>query len=242
MSAKEKGTLYGLGMGPGDPGLVTLKALEIVKRVPVVFAASSSKNTYSLALNTVRDHLRPEVEIHLLDFPMTKDREALHAAWEANAWAVLAVLESGRDAAFLTIGDPLTYSTYGYLLKTVLRLDPRAKVETVPGITAYQAAACKLSIPLVEGNESLMVVSGVSDPADIERLVDCADNLVIMKAYRNYDAIIDALENGRDKRCSYLVSRCGLPEETVHHDPASLKGSNMPYLSLVIAKRPPEEE
>jgi precorrin-2/cobalt-factor-2 C20-methyltransferase len=240
MSDTNKGTLYGLGVGPGDPGLITLKAVEVLKKVAVVFAAGSSKNEYSLALNVVAAHLPPTLAVRRLDFPMTHDQAALDAAWLANAQAVKAELDAGRDAAFLTIGDPLTYSTYGYLLRTLMAIDPQARVETVPGVTAYHAAAAKLNLPLVESKESLLVVSGVSDLNDIPALAACGDNLVIMKTYKNYDQIIDKLNELPTRRRTYCVSQCGLPGERVIHDAASLRGQKMPYLSLILVKGPAE--
>lgn len=241
MTTPQRGTLFGLGVGPGDPKLLTLRAVEVLQQVNVVFAAGSSKNEYSLALNVVRGHLPDGTRVIKLDFPMTQDQAALDAAWTANAKQVLAVLEQGQDAAFVTIGDSLTYSTFGYLARTVLAIAPEAKVETVPGITAYHAAAARLNLPLVESKESLLVVSGVSEPADIARLTACGDNVVIMKTYRNYDQIMDALEALPERRQTYCVSQCGLPGEILCDDAASLRGRDMHYLSLVIVKGPKED-
>ena len=234
--AIKQGTLHGLGVGPGDPQLITLKALEVLKAVPVVFAAGSTKNDYSLALNVVARHLPPQTEIQKLGFPMTEDEDVLRAAWRDNARQVLKVLDSGRDAAFVTIGDPLTYSTYAYLLRTLKEMAPAAKVQTVPGVTAYHAAAARLNLPLVESKQSLLVVSGVSDPAEIPRLAACGDTVVIMKTYRNFDRILDALEELPGTRSTYSVSQCGLEGERIQEDATSLRGQKMPYLSLVIVK------
>lgn len=239
--ADKQGTLYGLGVGPGDPELITLKALKILQAVPVVFAAGSTKNDYSLALNVVERHLPPGAEIRTLGFPMSSDQAVLQAAWQDNARQVLAVLNAGRDAAFVTIGDPLTYSTYAYLLRTLQEIAPTTRVQTVPGVTAYHAAAARLNLPLVESKQSLLVVSGVSDPAEIPRLAACGDTVVIMKTYRNFDRILDALEELPGRRRTYSVSQCGLPGERIQEDAHSLRGQKMPYLSLVIVKDSPGE-
>jgi precorrin-2/cobalt-factor-2 C20-methyltransferase len=115
-------------------------------------------------------------------------------------------------------------------------MNPQVKVETIPGITAYHAAASRLNLPLVESKESLMVVSGVNDPAEIPRLAQCADNLVIMKAYRKYDQILDALESLPEKRPACLVSNCCQVDEALHPDAYALRGQKTPYLSLIIVK------
>ena len=235
------GTLYGVGVGPGDPKLLTLRALEILKTVEVVLAAGSAKNEYSLALNTAALYMRPETETIRLDFPMTSDQDVLERAWRANAARTLEVLQSGRDAAFVTIGDPLTYSTYGYLLKTIRARAPEVAVETVPGVTAYNAAAARLNIPLVESRQSLLLVSGVSDPKDIPRLAGCADTLVIMKAYRNFDRILDALEGLPEPRRVHAVTACGLEGERIVEDAFAMRGEKTPYLTLMIVKDSPED-
>lgn len=242
MSTTQSGILYGVGVGPGDPELLTLKALKVLKEVDVVFAASSPKNGYSLALNTVKELLPENTRVVKLPFPMTSDDQVLQRAWRENAGAVRKVLDQGLGAAFITIGDPLTYSTYGYLLETLTLNGCTAQAVTVPGITAYHAAAAKLNKPLVESNESLVVVSGVGDPESIKRLSGFSENIVIMKAYRKFDSIIDTVES-LPKACSVsAVSLIGSPEERVTHDATALKGEEMPYLTLCIVKRKKDGE
>jgi precorrin-2/cobalt-factor-2 C20-methyltransferase len=241
MTDQPRGTLYGIGVGPGDPGLLTLRAVEILRSVQVVFAARSTKNRYSLALNVAKKHLAPSVRVVPLGFPMTRDEDVLERAWRANARRVLDVLEEGVDAAFVSIGDPLTYSTYGYLLSALLEMDPDLRVETVPGVTAYHAAAARLNLSLVESAGSLLVVSGVNDIDEIERLLTHGDTVVIMKTYRNYDLIVEALSKLPSGTRTYAVSSCGLPEERILEDAGRLQGEKMPYLSLVIVKGTGEE-
>ena len=242
MSLKQSGILYGVGVGPGDPELLTLKALKVLREVEVIFAASSPKNGYSLALNTVQDLIPKDAKVVKLPFPMTNNAEVLQEAWRENAAAVRKVLDQGQDAAFITIGDPLTYSTYGYLLKTLKQNDCKAQAFTVPGVTAYHAAAARLNKPLVESNESLVVVSGVGDPESIRRLSVFSENIVIMKAYRQFDSIIDTVES-LPQACSVsAVSQIGLPEERVTQDATKLKGEKMPYLTLCVVKRKKDRE
>lgn len=230
------GTLYGIGVGPGDPDLITVKAVKVLSRVGHIFASCSTKNTYSLALNIVRSHLNGAGLEHL-PFPMTRDPEVLAAAWEENARRVLEVLRRGEDAAFVTLGDPLTYSTFGYLLKTLKRLDPAVRVVTIPGITSYHAAAALAQIPLSEGEESINVVSGALGSARLREVIDRTDNLVLLKTYRHFDDIYRALEELDLLDCAVCVSRCGLEGETVVDDVRSLKGKALPYLSLIIIKK-----
>ena len=129
--AMRRGTLYGVGVGPGDPDLITVKAVHVLRSVHKIFAACSTKNDYSLSQNIVTKHIG-ETDIEKMPFPMTRDRNALNEAWEKNAKRVLEVLRAGLDAAFITLGDPLTFSTFSYLLRTIRRLDPRIEPPGTP--------------------------------------------------------------------------------------------------------------
>ena len=230
------GTLYGIGVGPGDPELITLKALKVLQRVPHIFASCSTKNTYSLALSIVRCHLSG-AGIEPLPFPMTKDPEELASAWEQNARRVLEVLATGSDAAFVTLGDPLTYSTFGYLLKTLKRLNPEVPIVTIPGITSYSAAAALTHIPLTEGEESFYLVSGALGAAQLKEVIDKTDNIVILKTYRYFNEIYRVLEDLDLLDRTTCISRCGLEGEAIVENLRDLKGRELPYLSMVIIKK-----
>ena len=233
---KPTGTLYGIGVGPGDPEFITLKALKVLKRTPHIFAASSSKNSYSLALDIIHAHL-DGAKVQQLPFPMTQDHEALEAAWEQNARRVLEVLDTGEDAAFITLGDPLTYSTFGYLLKTIKRLDPAVKVVTIPGITSYHAAHALIDTPISEGGESFFVMSGAMGADRLREVIGITDNIVLLKTYRHTDAILETLEELGLMDRATCISRCGLDGETVVQDLTTLKGRPLPYLSMIIIKK-----
>lgn len=231
-----QGTLYAVGIGPGDPDLLTLKAVKTLQAVDVVFAAASPKNEHSLALSIAAPHLRPDTPVARLDFPMTRDAEVLAKAWEANARTVLETLNAGRDAAVITLGDPMTYSTCAYLMRTLHGLDPQVRVEVVPGVTSYQAAAALACQPLAEGGESLVILSGIREAEDLRRGLDGADNAVILKAYRNFPAIAQALRTAGAQGSATLVSLCGLPGQTVRRGLDECP-EQPPYLSLLLVKR-----
>ncbi len=234
----EMGTLYGVGVGPGDPELLTLKALRVLKGVKAIFAASSSNNHYSIALDIVKHHVGNDSKVRRLSFPMSRDREELNAAWRRNAGTVLAVLKTGRDAAFITLGDPCTYSTFGYLLREIQRMEPGVNVETVPGITSYNAVAARLNLPLAEGEESCHIISGATGRGKLKEAISQAENVVILKTYRNFPDIRNALEELRLLDKAVLVSRVGLGGESLVTDLGSLgPGRRPPYLSLVIVKK-----
>ena len=234
---KKTGTLYGIGVGPGDPELITVKSARILHQVDVIFAASSTKNDYSLAVSIARHHIREETPVIMLPFPMTKDREEAQTAWKSNAAAIIESLEQGKNAAFITLGDSMTYSTYGYVLKYIQAAAPHIRIETIPGITSYQAAAARLNTPLVEGEESLLVMSGVKGGNRLREFCGKPENVVFLKAYRNVKDISLALEETGLSENSVAITHCGLPEEEIIRDLSQLNDKPPGYWTLIIAKR-----
>ena len=242
---KKIGTLYGIGVGPGDPDLITLKSVKILNRVQVVFAASSTKNSHSLAVNIAKPHIPKTSSIRMLSFPMTKDKKETREAWAENAGIIINELIQGKDAAFLTVGDSMTYSTFGYILNHIKASAPYITIESIPGITSYQAAAARLNTPLVEGEESLLVTSGVKGGDRLRQYSVKPENVVLMKAYRNVKDIICAVdETGLFQDC-VGISKCGLPGEEIVTDLKEFAIRPPNYWTLIIAKQkkkvtPPE--
>ncbi len=230
------GTLFGIGVGPGDPDLITLKAAKILGRVQVVFAAASSKNSYSLAVNIARAHIPDSTPVRMLRFPMTRDKAETRAAWSEHAQTIIRELEHGNDVAFLTLGDSLTYSTYGYILRLIRESVPYIEVQTVPGITSYQAAAACLNTPLVEGEETLMVVSGAKGGDRLRQLSIKPENVVFLKAYRNVSDISCALNECGSYLTCVGVKNCGQSNEEIIPDMNDLCRRAPDYWTLIIAK------
>jgi len=232
------GMLYGIGVGPGDPDLLTLKAVKVLRRVAHVFAAASSKNDYSLAHEIVKDHIPPSTPVDQLAFPMTYNPEKLEDAWQANCRRVIDVLRQGKDVAFLTLGDPMTFSTFIYLMRKVRSCIPDARVSVVPGITSFQAAAACAGEPLAEGEEIVSIISGAKGGERLKEVIAVSDSVVLMKAYKYLPEILAGVEEAglRDSCC--FISRCGLDGETIERDFERLVEMKRPnYLSLMLIKR-----
>ena len=232
----EPGTLFGIGVGPGDPDLMTLKAVKALGQVEVIFAAASTDNDHSIALSIVRPHLPDDVRVVTLGFPMTHKRAALEQAWEENAAMVAETVEAGESAAFLTLGDPLTYSTFGYLLRALRRRWPDLPVEVIPGITSYQAAAARTETVLSEARESLLVISGICDAERLRALLENTDNAAILKAYRNLPVIRRTLAEMDLTENVTFVSRLGLEDEMIVEDADAIP-DDPNYLSLLLVKK-----
>lgn len=231
------GTLYGVGVGPGDPELLTLKAVKVLKDVAHVFAASSSNNDYSLAHDIVREHLPPGTPLDQLAFPMTFDSEHLENAWTANCEQVVEILRQGKNVAFITIGDPLTFSTFIYLMRKVRSRLPEVRVTVIPGITSYQAAAACANVPLAEGEEAITIISGAKGGDRLKDAIGTADNVVLMKTYKQFPQILAQIEEtGLEDKCCF-ISRCGLEGEIVERDFRKMRTLKPHYLSLMIIKK-----
>lgn len=229
------GTLYGIGVGPGDPELITIKAARTLERVRTVFAAASTKNDYSTALDIARDHMPEDVRIIRLGFPMTRDEALLDTAWQNNARIVADVLDAGEDAAFLTLGDPLIYSTFGYLMRTLSALRPDLPVTVISGITSYQASAAHTATVLCESGENLLLISGVENTDKLAETLCSVDNAVILKTYRNFGEIKNALENAGKNGETVFVSRLGMDNQ--HICPLNEAPEKPHYFSHVLVPK-----
>lgn len=231
------GTLFGIGVGPGDADLITLKAVKVLKSVSVVFAAASTTNSHSLAERIVSPHLNGDAPILRLNFPMTHDKAKLHSAWQENARQILTVLKKGEDAALITLGDPMTYSTFGYVMRTIRDTAPDIRIEIIPGITSYHAGSASAGWVLAEGEESFTVISGALGSEKLKEVIDHTDTVVMLKVYRNYQEIMDTLNQLNLTDRSVLISRCGLAEENIIRDLKECPKDIPPYLSLLIIRK-----
>lgn len=230
------GKLYIIGVGPGDPGLLTVRALELLRKAHRVFIPVSGQGRESLALDIIREHISSEAAITELVFPMTHDRQIMDEAYRKNYLMISAVLHSGEDAVLVTIGDPATYSSAWQVLNLVKRHEPETACEVVPGITSYAAAAARAGVQLAQGHETLMVVSSYSDARKLEALIDCADTVVFLKTYRRRSMILELLRaRGLFDRCVY-IRRCGFAGEEIIRDLAALP-DEADYFSMIILKK-----
>ena len=227
----KKGKFYGIGVGVGDPENITVKATKKLHEVDVIVLPEAKSGEGSTAFNIVREYLKPGVEQMFLEFPMIKDVEARKVFRKNNADKVSAELEKGKNVAFLTIGDPMTYSTYTYVLEHIA---DDVEVETIAGITSFNSIAARLNVPLMIGDEDLKVVS-VNRKTDIYKEIENNDNLVLMKISRNFEKIKKAIIETGNKENTVIVSDCGKDNEVVYWDIESVE--EVPYFSTMILKK-----
>ena len=232
----KRGTLYGIGVGPGDPELITIKGANLINRCRHIFVPKARTAADSLALSIANRYLGASSEVHELIFPMTSEREELSRRWGESARKIISVLEKGEDACFLTLGDPLLYSTYIYLLREIRASIPQADVITVPGVTAFSAAAALAEFPVGEAKEPVVVIPTADDLDKVRQALKEKGTVILMKIGKRLPDILDILEDAGFIDRSVFVSRAGMSDQRVETDLRALRHENPEagYLSIIL--------
>jgi precorrin-2/cobalt-factor-2 C20-methyltransferase len=239
-------TLYIIGIGPGDPDLLTIKALNVLRHCPVIATPKALAHGHSTALSIVQKALpagemsgKEIVELH---FPMKKihlgqepDPEVLQA-WQDAAGKIFAILSQGRDVAFPTLGDPAIYSTGYYLYATILEMHPEVRVQFVPGISAMSSCSATTRTPICLGDDMLAVIPATFSDSRLRQTLESFDTIVLMKVHRVMDNLIGLLRelNLLDK--ATLVERVGMADERVLADLSAIDGQ-VHYFSTIIVRK-----
>ena len=223
----KSGILYGIGVGPGDPGLMTVKAVQTARDCDVIAVPHKDREkclALKIALGAAPE--LAEKTILTVDMPMTKDKQRLEAAYVAGTKLLTDTLDQGKNVAFLTLGDPTVYSTYLYLHSRVAALGYETKI--IPGVTSFCAAAAELGISLCENQQELHIIPGTYNPTE---------------AFA-YPGVKVMMKNDLPKTLKYLkeqglsgcmVENCGLPNQRVYHTVEEIP-EDAGYFSLLIVK------
>jgi precorrin-2/cobalt-factor-2 C20-methyltransferase len=222
------GIFYGIGVGPGEPELLTLKAVNILQKIDVLAIPESKKEKGSVAYEIVKPYLKKEIEILVLTFPMINDNDKKAKFREENALKIKKKIDEGKLTAFLTLGDPMIYSTYIYLLENLRGLG--VKFETVPGITSFSAIASRIGYPIVKGDEKFGVIS--SFDKDTEIIAGLFDTLIFMKVSAYKNEFLDLLK--KLKRKFVLISNVGKANERIIVSIEDFEKEDITYFSTVI--------
>ncbi len=252
------GTFYGIGMGPGDPGLLTRKAFKLLHTVPVIFYPSCGGKADGFALDILQRVLadadgetadggmnlqHPSQSSSVLArcrplfTTMVRGADTARPHWADAAATVAGVLQNGQDAAFITEGDPALYSTFVYLQVALAERFPRARIEVVPGVSSVSAAAARAAFPLALGEERMAIVPATYDPAFLERALEAFDTVVLLKVNRVLDQLIAILEQRGLLAGAVFVERCGTSRERIVRDISSLRGQPVHYFSLLLVRK-----
>ncbi|GFP34654.1 precorrin-2/cobalt-factor-2 C20-methyltransferase [Candidatus Hakubella thermalkaliphila] len=236
------GKFYGVGLGPGDPKLLTLKAKEILEKVDVIFVPKADREGNSRARSIVEAATAGPWNFVELIFPMAKDEKILGSYWKKAAGRIAEEVWIGKTVAFVTIGDPFIYSTYIYVLKTLRQNFPDIEVETIPGISAFNAAASLAQIPLVEGEERLAILPVTDDLRPLRETFKEFDTVVLMKVGSKLERVVRLLNELNLIKNAVLISHAGCPNEYIERDLSILSGKELGYLSVIIVKCRQEEK
>ena len=230
--------IYAVGVGPGDPELLTRKAERIIRQTPVICTPTGQADAASYALSIVEELLdRSRQEIITQIFPMMKGAEALQEFWETAAAEVLAKVDAWLDVAFITIGDPLLYSTFLYLYRIFRARRPDIRIEIIPGISSINAAAAAAGIPLGMAGERIAILPATYADEELRRTLTDFDTIVLMKVSRVFDRVYAMLEELGLEKSGAFIRRVGSQQEEVVFDLASLVGKPLDYLSMLIVRK-----
>lgn len=231
-----QGILTGISVGPGDPELITLKGLQILKTAPVVAFPAGVGGKPGIAEQIVARWLHPDAVKLALSFPYVRDEKTLTLAWELAAEEVWQILQNGRDVAFVCEGDVSFYSTFTYLAQTLQKKHPEAIVETVPGVCSPMAAVAALGIPLTIRDQKLAVIPALYNVKELESALNWADVVVLMKVSSVYQQVWEILKEKNLLDRSYVVERATLPTQTIYKGLGDRPLIQLSYFSLMIIK------
>lgn len=234
------GTFYGVGIGPGDPELLTQQAQRVLSNVPVIFVPKAKITDEGLALQILLGSVVAKTGAQLIDlhFPMSKDPEVLRPAWAIARDAIFEQLRQGKDCALINLGDSSIYSTYMNMVAELRKTEPGLKIQTCAGISSFSQAAAMLNLSLVEKAEAMAILPCLSDVRamvpDLERF-DC---LVLMKVGRRFADLRELLREKGLLPYSHLALKLGTPGELLSSNLDEVDPEKVTYMSLVIVRKP----
>lgn len=235
--------LYCVGCGPGDPELLTVRAVNLIKGAEVIFAPTAREGKPSIALSVVNQYIDRSTKTVSLVFPMVKDKESLKDYWKRNAGEIAAAVRSGKKVVYLTVGDPALYSTWIYIHRELKKDYADVEIEVVPGIASIFAIANKAKISLAEGDETVAIVPACYDMERVRKTASACDTVIFLKDGRYFDNVISTLgEAGFPDDATLAIAQDvntegEILELTKLADQRGRKGPTEKYFSIMVAKK-----
>jgi len=230
--------IYAVGVGPGDPELLTRKAERILRQASVICAPSANPTDSSYALSIVEQFIdQSRQKIIVQTFPMKKEQKGLEPFWDNAAREAAEIVREGKDVAFITIGDPFLYSTFLYIYRILREKYPDVSIEAIPGITSINAAAIAAGVPLAAASERVAIIPAAFEEQDLRRVLVDFDTIVLMKVNRVFEQVYALLQELGLEKKGVFIRRVGSAEEEVVFDLGTLLGKKLDYLSLLIVKK-----
>lgn len=230
----KSGTFYAVGVGPGEPELLTLKAVRLLQESPCIYVPFSRLSTQSWVSNAVKTYARQDALISDVSFSLGQDSNERKQHWHNTAAAIIKQLQSGKDVAFVTLGDPLLYSTAIYLIRALREQWQDVSIDIVPGVSAYSHCAALTGFALGEGTKPVTIIPTITAMADLQSAIERGGTLALMKIGRHLQAIIALLDDNDLLDQAVFVARAGLPDQRVETDLRVLRGADSAAGNLAI--------
>ncbi|MGI8383911.1 precorrin-2 C(20)-methyltransferase [Robertmurraya sp. P23] len=231
------GTLYGLGVGPGDPELITVKAFRRLKESPVIAYPKKQRGSKSYAHKIIDVYFQPEEKEMLgLVFPMTKDPDILEKKWTETVELVWEKVQQGKDVAFVTEGDPLLYSTFIHMMRLMQEKHPEVPIEVVPGISSFNGAASRLGIALADGDDHIAIVPARDNYETMKKVIQENHCVIFIKVAKVIDVMLHVLRDLDLLHKASVVTKVTSDEEIIWNA-AELDGAELEYLTLMVVRK-----
>lgn len=236
--------LYCIGCGPGDPDLLTLKAINILKDADVIYTPTAREGKPSVALSIVQKFLSKDSKINQLVFPMIKDFSKLKETWKNNATEIADSVRKGKKTVYLTVGDPSLYSTWIYIYRELITMHKDIGIEIVPGITSIFSFSAEIKTPIGEGEDIIGIIPACYNLDRLKIAAKCCDTLVFLKDGRHFNNVIEILVNSGFPGDSdvFIAQEVSTNDETLQNRKLSELSKNPnenndKYFSIMIAKK-----
>ncbi|MGH1520841.1 MAG: precorrin-2 C(20)-methyltransferase [Nitrosopumilus sp.] len=189
--------LIGIGVGPGDVELLTVKAVKAIQNADIIMCPASKEDRPSIALSVVSSIIdkSKNQDIVKLIFPMTKDKTILEDTWKRNAKIMAEMVLSGKNVVYLTVGDPFLYSTWIYMHKDLKENYPNMKINVIPGIVSMFTFASKVGVSIAEGAEKVAIIPSCYDLSSVKEIAKHSESMIFLKDGRYFDQVIDVLKD-----------------------------------------------
>ncbi|MFO7727493.1 MAG: precorrin-2 C(20)-methyltransferase [Desulfonatronovibrio sp.] len=229
----EQGHFYAVGAGPGQADLLTLRAVEVIKKSSVIICPRSASSKGSLALEIIKDFISDQEIIEHV-YPMSRNEDEIKDAWSRASQVISGYCLQGRTVSQVTLGDPHIYSTCAYVLPLLERQLGAHKIHVIPGVSAFQASAAKFTLPLVTQEDRMMLMPG-TDMAEIEKVLTSCETLILYKAGKNLTPLYELLRrNGLEKRARAVFNAEMPGREKLYADLETALKDDPGYLACVI--------
>ncbi len=233
-SVSKFGCLYGVGVGPGDPELISIKGLRCLQQVPIVAFPAGLKGQPGVAERIIEPWLSSTQHRLSLSFPYVQEQSVLEQAWHLAAEKVGQHLGQGQDVTFACEGDVSFFSTFTYLSQAVQTLYPQVRVETIPGICSPMAAAAAIGLPLTMQRDRLAILPALYCPDDLMAVMTWAEVVVLMKVGSVYRQVWSLLNQAQLLPHSYVVVQASASQQRIYQDLQHHPQLELPYFSLLI--------